>query len=319
MSERVDTIAGERLERMLRTALGPGVCKLLDEPACTEVMANSDGHVWVERMGATQMERSGIMLADDARRNVVLLVASQSDQTCSEEHPEVGARLSPSGARFQGWIPPIASAAGFVIRKRATRVFGLREYLEAGALTLSQAKALQQAVHMRKNILVVGGTGSGKTTLTNALLAQLAQSQDRVFTIEDVAELECSSPNRVAFYTQPHFGTREIVRVIMRARPDRIIIGEVRDGGAYELLKAWNTGHPGGIGTIHANSARDALDRLSDLIAEVAPAVPRVIVSTINLIVFIERAQGGQRRVSEVVRPVGYDPIKGYQFEAIQT
>jgi P-type conjugative transfer ATPase TrbB len=318
MTQTGDKISSERLERLLRSSLGPRVCALLDDKACTEVMANSDGFVWVERAGQAHMENTGIVLNDEDRRNAVLLVASQTGQVCSEEHPEVGARLPQSGARFQGWIPPIASAAGFVVRKRAVMLYSLNDYVHSGAMTLKQAQVLQHAVRNRWNIFVVGGTGSGKTTLTNALLAELAQGHDRVVTIEDVAELECLSPNRQAFFTRPGFGTRELVRVIMRARPDRIIVGEVRDGGAYELLKAWNTGHPGGIATIHANSAKDALDRLADLIAEVAPPVPRVIVSTIHLLAFIERSTGGVRRLTELVQPVNYEPVQGYTFKNIK-
>lgn len=307
-----EQLAADRVELMLGTALGPKVGELLRHPSCSEIMANSDGKIWIEMDG--ELQWTGECLNAQARHNVIMLVASSIGKVCNEAHPEVGARLMPSGSRFQGWIPPIAPGPGFVIRKRAARVLSLEDYIRAQVMTLGQARVLASAVAQRKNILVAGGTGSGKTTLTNALLGRLATLNERIMTIEDVAELECASPNREAFYTRPDFGTREIVRVLMRARPDRIIIGEVRDGGAHDLIKAWNTGHPGGIGTIHANSARDALDRMTDLVAEVAPPNPRVIAKTIHLIAFIERQATG-RRLHELVVPTGYNDNEGYTFK----
>ena len=161
------------------------------------------------------------------------------------------------------------------------------------------------------------GTGSGKTTLANALLAEPAFALDRVVIIEDTAELQCAAADRVELLTkriEPAVTMADLVRDTLRLRPDRIVIGEVRDGSALDLLKAWNTGHPGGLATIHANSAHEALSRLEDLIGEVTQRIPhRAIAAAINIVVFIERTREG-RRVRSVSKVRGWGP-DGYDLE----
>ncbi len=188
-------------------------------------------------------------------------------------------------------------------------IFRLEDYVAGGIATTLQADRLRQAVAERRNIVVAGGTGSGKTTLLNALLAERAFSDARVIILEDTAELQCASANVVQLLTKrtdPPVTMRDLVQTTLRLRPDRVVVGEVRDGAALEVLKAWNTGHPGGLLTLHANSAADALTRLEDLCLENIAASPkRLIASAVDLVVFITRPRihegGGGRVLTEIV------------------
>ena len=216
------------------------------------------------------------------------------------------ARKPRSGERFQGVLPPLAERPVFAIRKRATVVFTLDDYVSRGILSAEGAATLRAAVVDRKNILVAGGTGSGKTTLVNAILAEPAFTHDRVVIIEDTKELQCSAEDKVELLTknsEPRVTMTDLLRMTLRLRPDRIIIGEVRGGEALAMLKAWNTGHPGGVATVHANSAADALQRIEDLVGEASAVIPRrSIASAINLVAFIERVgEAPGRRVSSIL------------------
>jgi len=214
---------------------------------------------------------------------------------------------------------PIVSSPAFAIRKRPEIVFTLDDYVGAGFMSEAMATTLREAAASRQNLLIAGGTGSGKTTLANAILAEPAFAGDRVVLIEDTAELQCAAEDKIEMLTkrtEPAVTMTDLVRDTLRLRPDRIIIGEVRDGSALDLLKAWNTGHPGGLATIHANSAAEALTRLEDLIGEVTQRVPyRAIVQAIDVVVFIERTARG-RRLREVSRLVGRDG-ETYRLETI--
>jgi P-type conjugative transfer ATPase TrbB len=229
-------------------------------------------------------------------------------EVVTRDRPRVSATLPETGERFQGAFMPIVSSPAFAIRKRPEVVFTLSEYVDQGIMAEYQAAAIRAAATARQNILIVGGTGSGKTTLANAILAEPAFAQDRVVLIEDTAELQCSAEDKIQMLTKrtdPPVTMTDLVRDTLRLRPDRIIIGEVRDGSALDLLKAWNTGHPGGLATIHANSAMEGLTRLEDLMGEVTQRIPyRAIAQAINVIIYIERTAQG-RRVQEVSRVTG--------------
>jgi type IV secretion system protein VirB11 len=185
------------------------------------------------------------------------------------------------------------------IRKRASRVFSLRDYADQGSITQRQLTLLEAALRARKNVIVAGAAGSGKTTFANALLGHDAVRSDRIVLIEDTPELQCGADDLVTLTTcpsDPVITLRDLVQDALRLRPDRIIVGEVRDGSALELLKAWNTGHPGGIATLHANSARDVLYRLEELVAEVATAPANTLIGrAVDVIVFIGRTPSGRR------------------------
>src|SRR6266700_7352581 len=268
-----------RSTRMLRTALGPDIAAYLEDPDIVEVMLNPDGRLWIDRL-SSGLEDTGrrIPVADGER--IVRLVAHHVGAEAHAGSPRVSAELPGTGERFEGLLPPVVAAPTFAIRKPAVAVFTLNDYVAAGIMTSDQAEALRTAVAARKNILVAGGTSTGKTTLTNALLAEVAKTADRVVLIEDTRELQCLAPNLVALRTKDGVvSLSDLVRSSLRLRPDRIPIGEVRGAEALDLLKAWGTGHPGGIGTIHAGTALGALRRMEQLIQEAVVTVPRAMIA----------------------------------------
>ena len=230
----------------------------------------------------------------------------------------MSAELPETGERFEGLIPPVVQAACFAIRKPAVAVFTLTDYAAAGIMTGAQAEALRLAVAERRNVLVAGGTSTGKTTLVNALLAEVAKTGDRVVLIEDTRELQCAAPNLVALRTKDGVASlSELVRSSLRLRSDRIPIGEVRGAEALDLLKAWGTGHPGGVGTIHAGSALGALRRLEQLIQEAVVTVPRALIAeTINLVAVLA-GRGSERRLAELACVAGLSPAGDYLLNPI--
>ena len=247
--------ASARGARMLRTAMGGAIAAWLADPAVIEVMLNPDGRLWVDRLGEGITD-SGERLAPADGERIIRLVAHHVGVEAHARAPRVSAELPESGERFEGLLPPVVAAPTFAIRKPAVAVFTLTDYVAAGILSESQANVLRIGVAARANILVAGGTGTGKTTLTNALLAEVAKTNDRVVLIEDTRELQCLAENLVAMRTKDGVASlSDLVRSSLRLRPDRIPIGEVRGAEALDLLKAWGTGHPGGVGTLHAASA----------------------------------------------------------------
>lgn len=303
----------DRGRRMLRSALGPLVGKWLDDPNVAEVMLNPDGRLWVDRLQGGLAPTSGSMQASDAER-VVRLTAHHVGVEVHPLRPRVSAELPGGGERFEGLLPPIVAAPVFAIRKPARRVFSLADYVAAGVMSEAQAGLLAKAVAERRTILVAGATSSGKTTLVNALLAEMARGDDRLVLIEDVRELQCLAANVVALRTDGAASLAELVRAALRLRPDRIVVGEVRGGEALDLLKAWGTGHPGGVGTLHAGSAAGALARLEQLIQEAVVTVPRgLIAETIDLVAVLN-GRGEGRRLSELAWVRGLDGEGRYRL-----
>ncbi|MER9791424.1 P-type conjugative transfer ATPase TrbB [Mesorhizobium sp. M0213] len=296
---------------MLRTALGPAIAAFLDDPAIVEVMLNPDGRLWIDRLTEGLVASNEILIAADGER-IVRLVAHHVGAEVHSGSPRVSAELPGTGERFEGLLPPVVTAPTFAIRKPAVAVFTLRNYVAAGIMTEGQADTLQLAVETRKNVLVAGGTSTGKTTLVNALLAEVAKTAERVVLIEDTRELQCAAPNLVALRTKDGVASlSDLVKSSLRLRPDRIPIGEVRGAEALDLLKAWGTGHPGGIGTIHANSAIGALRRLEQLVQEAVVTVPRALIAeTIDLIAVLA-GRGAARRLVEIALVDGLDPATG--------
>src|SRR5450432_411274 len=296
-----------RRHASLRTAVSP-ILNYLNDDDVVEIMLNADGRIWVEKVGVGMFLATPTMSADDAMR-MLRLVATEMNTELSDRNPSLAGKLPLWGARLQASIPPIVEAPVFSLRKPAKVVFSLAQYVERGILTPAQGAALQLAVRARKNILVGGGTGSGKTTLANALLREVAATQDRVYIVEDNPELQCAAANKVQVLVQPPVYTwNRAIMDGMRFRPDRIVVGEIRDGSALEMLKAWNTGHPGGIATVHANDTRTMLDRVCQLIEEVVPSAPRLLVAqTIDICVHIQRdpRHPAGRSLSGIDRVVG--------------
>ena len=291
--------------RMLRTALGPAIAKWLEDPAVVEVMLNPDGHLWVDRLTEGLADTGQRLSAADGER-IVRLVAHHVGAEVHAASPRVSAELPETGERFEGLIPPVVASPAFAIRKPAVAVFTLDDYVTAAIITRRQAEILRDAVAQRQNVLVAGGTSTGKTTLVNALLAEVAKTSDRVVLIEDTRELQCKAPNLVALRTKDGVASlSDLVRSSLRLRPDRIPVGEVRGAEALDLLKAWGTGHPGGIGTIHAGSALGALRRLEQLVQEAVVTVPRALIAeTINVIAVLA-GRGSERRLIELAHVEG--------------
>ncbi|HHZ07248.1 MAG TPA: P-type conjugative transfer ATPase TrbB [Rhizobiales bacterium] len=299
---------------MLRTALGPAIAGFLEDPSIVEVMLNPDGRLWIDRL-AEGLADTGEHLSPADGERIVRLVAHHVGAEVHAGNPRVSAELPGTGERFEGLLPPVVTAPAFAIRKPAIAVFTLQDYVAASIMTADQAEILRRAVADRRNILVAGGTSTGKTTLTNALLAEVSKSADRVVLIEDTRELQCAAPNLVAMRTKDGVATlSDLVRSSLRLRPDRIPIGEVRGAEALDLLKAWGTGHPGGIGTIHAGTAIGALRRLEQLIQEAVVTVPRALIAeTIDLVAVLS-GRGASRRLAELARVEGLGPGGDYRI-----
>ena len=299
---------------MLRTALGPSIAAALEDPNVVEVMLNPDGRLWIDRLSGG-LEDTGFRIAPLDAERIVRLVAHHVGVEVHAGAPRVSAELPETGERFEGLVPPVVTAPCFAVRRPAVAVFTLADYVDAGIMTGAQAEMLRLAVQDRRNILVAGGTSTGKTTLVNALLAEVAKTGDRVVLIEDTRELQCAAPNLVSLRTKDGAATlSDLVRSALRLRPDRIPIGEVRGAEALDLLKAWGTGHPGGVGTLHAGSAIGALRRLEQLIQEVVVTVPRALIAETIDVIAVLQGRGSARRLAELVRVHGLGPDGDYQL-----
>ncbi|MER9302893.1 P-type conjugative transfer ATPase TrbB [Mesorhizobium sp. M0496] len=303
--------ADHRRRAMLRTAMGAAITEALADPTVIEVMVNPDGALRLDRLGEGRVDTGVHMHPSEAER-IIRLVASHVRAEAHADSPIVSAEL-PSGERFEGLLPPVVLAPCFAIRKPAAKLYTLANYVADRVMLPLQADALRKAVRERRNILVAGGTSSGKTTLTNALLAEVAECDERVILIEDTRELQCAAKDCVAMRTRRGSITlADLVRSTLRLRPDRIIVGEVRGAEALDLLKAWNTGHPGGIATVHANSARSALYRIEQLAQEAVVTVPRrLIADAVDLVIFIA-GRGPARRVDAIAEVTGLDGSGDY-------
>lgn len=298
---------------MLRTALGPAIAGFLEDPSIVEVMLNPDGRLWIDRL-SEGLSDTGERLSPADGERIVRLVAHHVGAEVHAGSPRVSAELPETGERFEGLLPPVVAAPAFAIRKPAVAIFTLTDYVAAEIMSAEQAEILRRAVADRHNILVAGGTSTGKTTLTNALLAEVSKTFDRIVLIEDTRELQCAAPNLVAMRTKDGVASlSDLVRSSLRLRPDRIPIGEVRGAEALDLLKAWGTGHPGGIGTIHAGTALGALRRLEQLIQEAVVTVPRTLIAeTIDLVAVLS-GRGATRRLAELACVDGLTPDGDYR------
>ncbi len=317
MADRFNPATIDRQRTMLRTAMGPAIATALADPAVIEVMVNPDGRLWIDRHGDGRIDTGERLEATEAER-IIRLIASHIGQECHRDRPVVSAELPETGERFEGLLPPVSPSPCFAIRKPARVLYRLSDYVDAQIMTPLQAKALREAVETQKNIVVVGGTSSGKTTLVNALLAEVAVGGDRVILIEDTRELHCAAEDCVSLRTKPGVAAlADLVRSTLRLRPDRIIVGEVRGPEALDMLKAWNTGHPGGITTLHANSAHAGLYRLEQLIQEVVVTVPRrLIAEAIDIVVFL-KGRGSGRRVDTVAALEGLASDGDYRLKPL--
>jgi len=302
-----------RSTSMLRSALGLAIGGWLDDANIAEVMLNADGRLWVDRLDSGLAPTDETLTPAQAER-IIRLVAHHVGAEVHRASPRVSAELPESGERFEGLLPPVVAEPVFSIRRPASLPLALTDYVAAGVMTAHAATYLINAVSMRANILVAGGTSTGKTTLTDALLAVAAKGNDRIILIEDTRELRCDAANVVSLRTSPGVTMTDLVRSSLRLRPDRIPVGEVRGPEALDLLKAWGTGHPGGIGTIHAGSASAALYRIEQLILEAIPHVPRPLIAETIDVIAVLTGRGTERRLTELVRVEGLGPDGSYRL-----
>ncbi len=296
----------DRLTAMLSSALGSEVEALLRDATVSEVRVNEDGKVWVMRLGEGKA-LAGVTIPPDRVLAAIYTVAYSIDAVCDTEHPCISAELPGSGARFQAVHPPIVRNPILAIRKKAVRIFTLRDLEAQGVISADQRGIIEATARTRGNILVVGGTDSGKTTFTNAILDSISSTKDRIIIMEDTQELQCSAEDVVYLRTKEGVASlRDLVRATMRLSPDRIVIGEVRGGEALELLKAWNTGHGGGVSTVHASSAAKGLSRIEQLALEGGASSCRQLISeAINLVIYMEKV-GTKRVVKEIASLHGF-------------
>ena len=301
------TASLDRRIQMLRTAMGPLIAAALEDPDVVEIMLNPDRTLWVDRLSTGRAPMGAELSTEDGER-IIRLVAAHVGAEIHRGQPLLSAELPETGERFEGILPPAAPGPAFALRKRAVGVIPLARYIADGMMTARQAEFLRCAVGERQNILIAGGTSTGKTTLANALLAEIATTGDRVLVLEDTIELQCAARDHVPLRTRAGVvSMSELVRATMRLRPDRVVVGEVRGGEALDLVKVWGTGHPGGIATIHAGSALGALLRLEQLILEVAVNPPRpLIAEAVNVVIHIA-GRGRKRRIASIARVTGFD------------
>lgn len=291
-----------RLVRKLQEALGDQLCVALDDSNVVEIMLNPDGKLFIERFGHGVAPVGEMSSA--AAEMVIGTVAHALQSQVDTDQPIISGELPIGGHRFEGLLPPVVAKPAFTIRRRASRLIPLNEHVRSGVMTEYQASTIRSAISSRLNIIISGGTGSGKTTLANAVIDEIVKSapEDRLVILEDTAEIQCAAENAVLLHTTDAIDMARLLKSTMRLRPDRIVVGEVRDGAALTLLKAWNTGHPGGLATIHSNTATSALRRLEQLTAEASQQpMHEVIGEAVDLIVSIERTPQG-RRVRDIIQ-----------------
>ncbi|KRA65238.1 P-type conjugative transfer ATPase TrbB [Rhizobium sp. Root651] len=306
-----------RLVRKLQEALGDQLCVALDDATVVEIMLNPDGKLFIERL-SHGVAPAGEM-SSAAAEMVIGTVAHALQSEVDTEQPIISGELPIGGHRFEGLLPPIVAKPAFTIRRRASRLIPLEDYVRTGVMTEYQASTIRSAISARLNIVISGGTGSGKTTLANAVIHEIVKSapEDRLVILEDTAEIQCAAENAVLLHTSDTIDMARLLKSTMRLRPDRIVVGEVRDGAALTLLKAWNTGHPGGVATIHSNTAMSALRRLEQLTAEASQQpMHEVIGEAVDLVISIERTPRG-RLVRDIIQVERF--INGrYEIESDQ-
>jgi type IV secretion system protein VirB11 len=298
----------ERARKKLERDMGPLLLSALNDPATVEIMLNADGRLWQERLGE-KMTCIGTLRVAQAEA-IIKTVAGYHGKEVTRMKPTLEGELPVDGSRFAGQMPPVVSSPTFAIRKKAVAVFTLDQYVDAGIMTGAQCDVIKHAVTSHRNLLIIGGTGSGKTTLVNAVIHHMVRSapDERIVILEDTGEIQCAAINCVQYHTSAEVSMTALLRTTLRMRPDRILVGEVRGAEALDLLDAWNTGHEGGAATLHANNAAAGLARLKSLISRnpAAPAdIETLIGEAVHVVIHIARTPDG-RRIEEILEVSGF-------------
>lgn len=314
-------LSDSELAVAIEQLLGPAVCGVFDDADVTELYVNPDGRLWSMRYSRGRTLEAGIELRAKQVEQFLNVLASSTGSTLDARQPALQAEMPRErfrGARIQGEIPPLVRAPAFNLRKPPGRIKPLDEYVEAGELTAVDRELLRVAVREHWNIVVAGSTASGKTTLANALLHEMHQQSaaagrvEHFLILEDTVELLYEAPDVTALRTPDEWSLGQLVKITLRKSPDRIIVGEVRDGAAMHLLHAFRT-HTGGLCTVHATSPRRALQALDWLARQEAMSSQVELVGdVIDLVVMIRNTPAG-RRVSELARVEGLDERGQFQ------
>ena len=311
MSKATEEVTRRNLSK-LRREMGDTIRQAMDDPTVVEVMLNPDGSVWTDRLGKGMQYLCD--MSEVQALQMLGTIAHMLGTTINQHNPKVEGELPGDGSRVEGVIPPVVAHPSFNLRKKASAVFSLDQYVQSGRALASDVEIIRDAVRKRQNILVVGGTGTGKTTFVNAILNEihLLTPSHRLLILEDTAELQCSADNFVAMRTNDEISMQDLLKITMRQRPDRIIVGEVRGKEALDMIKAWNTGHPGGVCTVHANDARAGLLRIEQLISEVSEAPMRELVGeAINMVAFLVRDPKIGPKLAELI---AVDGVKDNEY-----
>ncbi|MER0203178.1 MAG: P-type conjugative transfer ATPase TrbB [Nitrosomonas sp.] len=295
--------AKSKLERDAREILSA-----LQDPETVEIMVNADGRIWQEKLGQKIQHIGNIQSAQVEA--VIKTVAGFHGKEVNRFNPMIEGEFPLDNSRFAGQLPPIVSSPTFAIRKKAIKIFTLEQYVETGVLSPRHGDVIKEAVRKHRNILVIGGTGSGKTTLINAIINEMVHSDpdERIFILEDTGEIQCAAQNFVQYHTTLDVDMTQLLKTTLRMRPDRILVGEVRGPEALDLLDAWNTGHEGGAATLHANDALSGLTRLESLISR-NPSAPKeimpLIAEAVDMVVHITRTPHG-RKIQQIIEVQGF-------------
>lgn len=301
----------DRTRAMLHRVLGSDILEALEHPRTIEIALNPDGSLWVESLGA-RLRRIGHR-DEAAATSIVRTIAGAVGKELNARTPLLECELPLDGSRVSAQVPPVVEGPSFTLRKRASQIFTIPQYVEAGTMTQAQADTLLAAVANHRNILVIGGTGTGKTTLVNAIIHAMVEHDpdERLVIIEDTRELQCAAADSVRYKTAPDLNIHmtQLLRTTLRMRPDRILVGEVRGPEALDLLMAWNTGHEGGVATLHADHCLAGLSRLAMLVS-MNPEAPRqiepLIAEAVHVLVHIKKTPAG-RRINEIREVHGFD------------